>query len=90
MRKSGQGGNWTYIAPDIVANHDYFDGFAIDLWSAGVINFIMLVGVTPFHWAHDLDEHLNLIYSQGQLKEALSSWQISLSEEACDLLQNML
>lgn len=90
MRRSGQGGNWTYIAPEIVANHDYFDGFAIDLWSAGVILFIMLVGVTPFHWAHDSDEHFNLISSQGRLKEALSSWQISLSEEACDLLQNML
>lgn len=42
MKKSDQGGDWTYIVPKIVANDNYFDGFAINLRSAGVILFIMI------------------------------------------------
>lgn len=88
IKAVGEGGNWTYVAPEIVARNKYFDGFATDLWSAGVILFIMLVGVAPFKWAHESDNHFKII-SSGKLKKVLSSWNIDLSEDAYDLLQNM-
>ena len=39
-------GTPTYVAPEIITGRPY--GHAVDLWSAGVILFILLAGVVPF------------------------------------------
>lgn len=66
-----------------------FDGFAIDLFTAGVILFIMLVGIPPFEWANMGDSRFSLI-SQGGLESLLAQWGKSVSPEAANLLQSML
>uniref|UniRef100_A0A7S2GVE6 Protein kinase domain-containing protein n=1 Tax=Helicotheca tamesis TaxID=374047 RepID=A0A7S2GVE6_9STRA len=88
IQAQGQGGKWMYMAPEIAARDDQFDGFAADIWAAGVILYVMLVGRAPFKWANEGDEHFKL-FANGHLREALVSWEISISDEACDLLQNM-
>lgn len=87
IRAQGQGGHWIYMAPEVV-NREAFDGFAIDLWAAGVALYIMLVGLSPFRWAHESDRRFQK-FSTGGLKETLRYWDIPLSDAACDLLQNM-
>merc|ERR1712150_463793 len=67
-----------------------FDGFAIDLWAAGIILYIMLIGHKPFHWAHESDVMFVRLSQNGMLRENLKYWKIELSDEACDLLQSML
>ena len=89
MHAQGQGGRWTYMAPEVVARDDKFDGFAIDLWSAGVILFIMLVGRAPWAMAIDSDVHFSN-FSNGGVRKTLQHWNVPISEEACDLLQGMM
>jgi serine/threonine protein kinase len=89
MKAQGQCGELLYIAPELLEKEDAFDGFAVDLWSAGVILFVSLVGLAPFRWAH----HSDVRYSQianGRLRELLRDLGLPLSDEAADLLQNML
>ena len=87
IQAQGQGGKLMYLAPEIVASDD-FDGFAIDLWASGVVLFVLLVGLAPFKWAHASDKRYAKI-SRGNLRELMNGLKIPISEEACDLLQNM-
>jgi len=86
----GQGGSLAYMAPELVAQERAFDGFAIDLWAAGIILYVMLIGHKPFEWAHKSDAMFVRLAQNGMLRENLKYWNIELSDDACDLLQNML
>ena len=80
--------NEMYLAPEIVAQQP-FDGFAVDLWAAGIILFIWLVGSAPFPKADPSDFRFARI-GGGHLREVLQGLDILLSDTACDLLQWML
>ncbi|KAK1744707.1 serine/threonine-protein kinase [Skeletonema marinoi] len=85
----GQCGKPNYISPEILENADPFDGFAVDVWAAGVVLFIMLVGLPPFELASRDDPRFRLI-SRGGLHQLVERWQRPISPDAIDLLQNML
>ena len=89
IQAQGVGGRWTYIAPEVVSNKDHFDGYAVDLWAAGVILFILLVGRSPFEMAVETDRYYST-FSSGGLKETLRHWDVPISDEARDLLQGMM
>lgn len=82
-------GKPNYIAPEILKSQDPFDGFAIDLWAAGVILFIMLVGLPPWEFAREEDPRYRMVI-RGGLERMLRSWQRPVSPLAADLLQRML
>jgi serine/threonine protein kinase len=88
MISQGQGGKHMYAAPEVLSEQEAVDAFAIDLWSVGVILFVMLVGLAPFKWAHPTDQRYSKI-SKGGLKELMKMLDIPLSPEACDLLQGL-
>jgi len=81
-------GKLNYMSPEIMKSQD-FDGYYIDLWGAGVILFIMLVGCVPFEMATEEDVRFRQI-SRGGLEQLLHCWGKSVSPEATDLLQKML
>jgi len=85
----GQCGKPNYISPEILKNTEPFDGFAVDIWAAGIVLFIMLVGLPPFEWASADDPRFRLI-NRGGLKQLIEQWQKPISLEAIDLLQSML
>lgn len=89
MKPQGVCGKHNYMSPEVLANQDNFDGFAIDMWAAGVILYIMLTGFPPYDQAHKTDQRFVLIVS-GRLMEQLRNWGIFLSNEAGDLMQRML
>ena len=89
IQAQGQGGRWTYMAPEIVSSEEHFDGYAIDLWAAGVILFILLVGRSPFEIAVETEPCFST-FSSGGVKETLRHWDVPISDEACDLLQGMM
>jgi serine/threonine protein kinase len=89
MKPQGVCGKHNYMSPEVFANTDDFDGFAIDLWAAGVILYIMLTGFPPYDQASITDKRFELIVT-GRLVEQLHNWDIFVSDEAGDLLQNML
>jgi len=86
MVAQGQGGSLMYAPPEIINKEDYVDAFALDLWAAGVVLFIMLVGRAPFKWAHPTDQRYEKM-SRGGLKNLLKLLEIRMSPEAADLLQ---
>lgn len=81
-------GKYNYMAPEIFKGQD-FDGFAIDLWGAGVILFMMLTGLPPFEVPSYEDARYRQIV-RGGLENMLRSWNRPVSPEAADLMQNML
>jgi serine/threonine protein kinase len=80
------------LAPEILERDAAFDGFAADLWSAGVLLFVFLVGLAPFKEPNATADRRFREISQGKLKELMASNlpEKTVSDEACDLLQNML
>ncbi|KAG7353665.1 serine/threonine protein kinase [Nitzschia inconspicua] len=89
MVSQGQGGKLMYAAPEIIAQQTEVDPFATDLWSVGVVLFVMLVGLAPFKWAHPSDKRFASI-SKGGLKKLVEALDIPISAEAIDLLQGFL
>ena len=85
----GTCGKLNYMAPEIFANSEPFDGFAIDLWSTGVILYIMLTGFPPYDQATLADPRFESIVN-GRLVAQLEEWGVHLSQEVGNLLQNML
>lgn len=90
------GTNLLYLAPEILQNMP-FDGYATDLWSAGIMLSIMLFGTgAPFVWASPDDKRFREISLKGNLRDVARKWEslepgvAPMSEEALDLLQNML
>jgi len=89
MVPMGTCGKMNYMSPEVYANRDNFDGFAVDLWSAGVILYIMVTGFPPYDIPTREDERFEIICN-GDLMRQLQAWDIYLSEEAGGLLQWML
>jgi len=86
MLYQGQGGKLMYAAPEIIDKKPAVDAYATDLWAAGVVGFVMLVGLAPFKWAHSSDKRFAQI-SRGGLDQLVTALDIPLSPEAIDLLQ---
>lgn len=89
MKPQGTCGKHNYMSPEIFRNTEPFDGFAIDLWAAGVILYIMLTGFPPYDQASMVDQRFELIVN-GKLLQQLRAWEIDVSDEAGDLMQSML
>jgi len=85
----GTCGKWIYMSPEIYQNKEPFDGFAVDMWAAGVILFLMLTGFPPWERACLTDERFKYM-TAGYLVQMLTEWGIGLSSDAMDLLQRML
>jgi serine/threonine protein kinase len=89
IRPQGTCGKWIYMSPEIYKNSEPFDGFAVDMWAAGVILFLMLTGFPPWERACQTDERFHYM-TAGYLVQMLTEWEIGLSSDAMDLLQRML
>jgi len=85
----GTCGKWIYMSPEIHKNKEPFDGFAVDMWAAGVILFLMLTGFPPWERACGTDERFKYM-TAGYLVQMLTEWELGLSSDAMDLLQRML
>jgi len=75
-----------YVAPEVLQNKGYSSG-AVDIWSAGVILYILLCGFPPFY-----EEELPALFDQilkGRY-DFPSPWWDNISESAKDLVRKML
>ena len=89
IRPQGTCGKWIYMSPEIYKNVEPFDGYAVDMWAAGVILFLMLTGFPPWERACLTDERFKYM-TAGYLVQMLTEWQIGITGDAMDLLQRML
>ena len=77
-----QCGTPAYIAPEILRDRGY-DGFGVDIWSAGVVLFALVYGTVPFKASNMSDLHKLIIKGKYTLKS-------DVSEDVRDLLRRML
>lgn len=75
-------GTPNYVAPEVLAEKGY-DGMRADIWSCGVILFVMLAGYLPFD-----DPNLNALFQKiekGEFK--IPKW---FTESSIDLIRRMM
>jgi serine/threonine protein kinase len=77
-----QCGTPAYIAPEII-KEDGYEGFGVDIWSAGVVLYAMLYGSVPFKAGSMKELHQIILKGRFTMKE-------DVSEEARDLLTKIL
>ena len=77
-----QCGTPAYIAPEIIKEEGY-QGFGVDIWSAGVVLYAMLYGSVPFKAGSMKELHQIILKGKFTMKE-------DVSEEARDLLTKIL
>jgi serine/threonine protein kinase len=82
---SGLVGTPYYVAPEVVAGREY--GEKVDVWSAGVVLYMMLSGTVPFYGATAAEIFEAVL--RGALRFPPRAF-ASVSPEAKDLLRRML
>ncbi|XP_076881059.1 calcium-dependent protein kinase 26-like [Bidens hawaiensis] len=73
-----------YVAPEMLQRHY---GSEIDIWSAGVILYVLLSGVPPF-WGETVNDVFSDIL-EGEIDFSFSPWPV-ISASAKDLIKKML
>ena len=73
-------GTFNYVAPEIIKNRLY--GTKVDMWSAGVVLYLMLSGKQPFADAGKNGRNVAETYKQiKQANPDLTSWRwVSVSD----------
>lgn len=74
-----------YVAPEVISGHSY--GPACDVWSLGVIFYILLCGYPPF--ADDNQEQLFNSIKKGHYQMDPAEWGV-ISDGAKDLVRKIL
>eukprot|EP01084_Bolivina_argentea_P042043 77588_1 len=84
-------GKTGYKAPRVYGKKKIFDARAADIWSLGIVFFMMTIGAPPFRRASMKEYGFELIIG-GQMEELLESWgrMEYLTAPMLDLLQSML
>jgi serine/threonine protein kinase len=78
-----------YMPPEVFARQTY-SPHAVDVWTSGIILFVMLTKVHPFKYATPADQRFQMVYA-GQVNELLTRWQKEILAPApLNLLQRML
>lgn len=79
-------GSMHYAAPEVFEK--CYDGSKIDVWSLGIILYVMLVGCVPFNWRDNA--HWYEVYEVITTHEPCIPDDGSISSEAEDLIRKML
>ncbi|KAF0982136.1 hypothetical protein FDP41_011997 [Naegleria fowleri] len=75
-------GTPNYVSPEVIKEKGY-DGFISDIWSLGVILYVMLTGRLPFD-----DRNINVLFKK--IESGKVDYPIHLSKEAKHLISHML
>ncbi|RHY13244.1 hypothetical protein DYB25_000078 [Aphanomyces astaci] len=80
-----------YMAPEVVANDAVYDASKADVWSLGMMLFVMLTGQPMFDVAEHSDDRFHFLATKG-LRRLVTAWNLDslVTAEAMSLLQGML
>jgi len=74
-----------YVAPEVLAQKPY--GKAVDVWSIGVISYILLCGYPPFYDENDANLFAQIL--KGEFEFDSPYWD-DISEEAKDFIRSLM
>ncbi|XP_060521515.1 calcium/calmodulin-dependent protein kinase type 1-like [Cylas formicarius] len=74
-----------YVAPEVLAQKPY--GKAIDVWSIGVISYILLCGYPPFYDENDVNLFAQIL--KGEFEFDSPYWD-EISDSAKDFIRNLI
>lgn len=75
-------GTPAYMAPEVLKNEKY-SGFAVDVWSMGVILYAMVYGQLPFDCDNDLTTKVKIVNEEPMYKD-------TIPPEVNDIIKKML
>lgn len=75
-------GTTVYMAPEMFNNLKYL-GFAVDIWSLGIILYTMFYGELPFDEDDDLDNKYKIVFEEPNYREIIP-------KDAIELIKRML
>ncbi|KAG9510623.1 Calcium/calmodulin-dependent protein kinase type 1 [Fragariocoptes setiger] len=76
-----------YVAPEVLAQKPY--GKAVDVWSIGVIAYILLCGYPPFYDDEGIDENLFAQIMKGDFEFESPYWD-NISDAAKDFITHLI
>ena len=82
-------GKKNYMAPEVIQTVHPFQPVFADVWSLGVILFILLTSLPPFESAMPTEPNYVCIVN-GHLQSLLKHWEVELSDEAINLMNKIL
>lgn len=74
-----------YVAPEVLAQKPY--GKAVDVWSLGVISYILLCGYPPFYDENDANLFAQIL--KGEFEFDSPYWD-EISDSAKDFIRNLM
>jgi serine/threonine protein kinase len=91
--RASVGEHWksSYMSPEVYASlsrQSPFDGAAAEVWTSGTILFYMITGNPSYQRPHMTDPQFDCM-TRG-LRQLLTYWNVTMSEEGIALLQGML
>lgn len=88
---AGRIGKTGYMSPEVFNGLGY-DGTAADIWSCGVICFIMLIGAPPYELASNGDPRFKMIFTERNLLGLATHWGVRkhYSDQSLAFLQGLL
>lgn len=83
-------GKVAYMAPEVYAGQVY-NGVKADMWSIGIVMFVLLTGVPPYQTPTAADARFMFV-ARGRVIDMLRSWRMDgwFSDQAKDLLVNLI
>ena len=81
-------GKIQYMAPEVFQRQS-FHGTSADIYSVGVVLFVMLTGFPPYKTPSEEDSRFRSIVN-GSLRKLLLRWEIELSDQVIDLMSRLL
>ncbi|KAF0709595.1 Aste57867_5820 [Aphanomyces stellatus] len=90
-RPSDRVGKPYYIAPEVFDNVAPYDPAKADVWSLGIIFFLLLTGVPLVNLPSKMDESFDFLTRFG-VKKLIQGWELEdcVSDDAANLLERML
>lgn len=83
-------GKLYYMAPEVLNTDELvYDGYKADMWSLGVLLFILFTGNPPFEYATTRNVHFRKFLRLG-VKGLVSQWKLTVPDSAIHLMENLL